>query len=292
MKKNICKACSATNEESNEFCTSCGEWIGLNINNEENIPEESILKSKQRVPQLKCSNCKVLNLPSQKLCKNCSEPLIKPLSEYGAMSIPKRSDVPGIRAVFILTLIVPIVALASFYYNNNISEEVIQEVAEISQSTTTITSTTIQNLLEKQYPISCTASSSYGNDNEGYGCQKLYDGTDSTWQDNGQACNDAELIFAFSNKIYIEFIVFQNIKESKSFTRNFKARDIEISTLENEDLINYELSNSNTSEWINVNKTTDSISIKVLSSYPSEEYSGSQPFEECAIQEITFYGRG
>ena len=115
MKKNICKACSATNEESNEFCTSCGEWIGFIINNEENIPEERTLKNKQRVPQLKCSNCKVLNLPSQKLCKNCSEPLIKPLSEYGAMSIPKRSDVPGIRAVFILTLIVPIVALASFY---------------------------------------------------------------------------------------------------------------------------------------------------------------------------------
>lgn len=290
MKKITCRACSATNDDSNEFCISCGEWIVFTLEKTSKIdvePENTNIK--KRVPQLKCSNCKLLNLPSQKLCKGCSQPLIKPLSEYGAMSLPKKSDVPGIRAVFLLTLIIPLIALASYYYNSNISEEVIQEIEIVTQSTTTSSTTTVPSLLEKHYPVSCTSSSSY---DESYGCEKLYDGTDSTWQDNKLSCNDAELTFQFSKDINIEFIVYQNIKESRSFTRNFKARDIEISTTEEGNVINYELANSNVSDWITINQITDTLTLKILSSYPGEEYSGSQPFEECAIQEITFYGRG
>ena len=32
MEKTICKACSATVDKSLEFCSSCGEWLGISIN--------------------------------------------------------------------------------------------------------------------------------------------------------------------------------------------------------------------------------------------------------------------
>ena len=31
MEKVECKACSATVDKSIEFCSSCGEWLGLSI---------------------------------------------------------------------------------------------------------------------------------------------------------------------------------------------------------------------------------------------------------------------
>ena len=57
-------------------------------------------------------------------------------------------------------------------------------------------------------------------------------------------------------------------------------------------LLNKELENDNTSQWVDINTTTSYLKIDILSSYPGVEVSGSNPFDECAIQEITFYGRG
>ena len=36
MEKVECKACSATVDKSIEFCSSCGEWLGLSIKDIEN----------------------------------------------------------------------------------------------------------------------------------------------------------------------------------------------------------------------------------------------------------------
>ncbi len=292
MENVKCKSCSASVEKNLEFCSSCGDWLGLKL---EDINEKSSkndeLGNRTRVPQLKCSNCSTYNLPSVKNCKNCSQPLVKPLSSYGATALPSRKEVPGIRAVFFLTFLIPLIALASYFYNSNISEEIVEQVEIVQQSTTSSTTTTIQRILEKQLPKDCSASSSY-KDGDGYSCKNLYDGSPSSWQDNSLKCADGWIEFNFSQEIYIEFLVFQNVEDSKSFARNFKARDITISTNDTNTLLNKELENDNTSQWVDINATTSYIRIDILSAFQGEEIGGSQPFEECAIQEITFYGRG
>jgi hypothetical protein len=217
--------------------------------------------------------------------------LNKPLSTYGATPLPSRKEVPGMRAVFFLTVLIPAIALASYLYNSNIAEEVVEETKIIQQSTTSTTSTTVVSVLQKQYPISCSASSFYNN-GDGWSCENLYDGDKSTWQDNSLACKDGWIEFNFAKELYIEFLVFQNVEDSKSFTRNHKVRDILITTSDSQFSLDKELENDNTSQWIDVNATTSYLKIDILSAYPGEEISGSQPFEECAIQEITFYGRG
>ena len=102
-------------------------------------------------------------------------------------------------------------------------------------------------------------------------------------------------IYDLYSKKFNEFeniLVVESVEDSKSFSRNFKVRDILITTTDGEFLLNKELENDNTSQWIDVNTTTSYLKIDILSAYPGIEVSGSQPFEECAIQEITFYGRG
>ena len=272
MEKIECKSCSAVVDKELEFCSSCGDWLGLSLKDMESKDSNQSVKIERtkRAPE------RLLN---------------KPLSTYGATPLPSRKEVPGMRAVFFLTVLIPAIALASYLYNSNIAEEVVEETKIIQQSTTSTTSTSVVSVLQKQYPISCSASSSYNN-GDGWSCENLYDGDKSTWQDNSLACEDGWIEFNFAKELYIEFLVFQNVEDSKSFTRNHKVRDILITTSDDQFSLDKELENDNTSQWIDINATTSYLKIDILSAYPGEEISGSQPFEECAIQEITFYGRG
>ena len=290
MENIICKACSASIEKDLEFCSSCGEWLGLKMENIEKKESTSNTPTlRNRVPQIKCPSCGALNLPSIKNCKECGSPLIKPLSSYGAADLPNRKEVPGIRAVFFLALIVPLIAGASFFYNSRIADDVIEEIAAVEQTTSTSSSTTIPSVLKKMYPISCTSSSQL---DEEYSCENLYDGTLKSWQDNELECVDGFLEFTFSDPMYLEFIVFQNLESSNSFKRNFKVRDIQITTDENSILIEKELQNNNGQQWIDINSTTATLRIDILSAYSGEDIGNSNAFKECAIQELTFFGKG
>lgn len=272
MEKIECKSCSAVVDKELEFCSSCGDWLGLSLKDMESKDSNQ----SEKIERTKTAPEQLLN---------------KPLSTYGATPLPSRKEVPGMRAVFFLTVLIPTIALASYLYNSNIAEEVVEETKIIQQSTTSTTSTSVVSVLQKQYPISCSSSSSYNN-GDGWSCENLYDGDKSTWQDNSLACKDGWIEFNFAKELYIEFLVFQNVEDSKSFKRNYKVRDVLITTSDSQFNLDKELENDNTSQWINVNATTSYLKIDILSAYPGEEISGSQPFEECAIQEITFYGRG
>ena len=112
------------------------------------------------------------------------------------------------------------------------------------------------------------------------------------WQDNSLNCKDGWLEFNFSNEIYIEFIVVQNAEKSTSFKRNYKVRDLLI-TGDDENLeVQKELKNDNYEQWVDVNTTTTFLRIDFLSAYPGEEINGQNSFDECAIQEIRFFGKG
>ena len=295
MENITCKACQATVDKKLEFCSSCGEWLGLKVEDFKAEPtnEEIRFQNRTRVPQIKCSNCGKGNLPSVKNCRECGVPLVKPLSSYGAAELPNRKEVPGVRAVFFLALIIPLIAGASYFYNTRIAEEVVEEIAIVEQTTLPTTSTTLQTMLKLQKPLSCAASSTYESGNSGdFSCENIYDNDYTMWQDNSLQCKEGWLEFTFSNEIFIEFIVVQNAQKSNSFKRNYKVRDLLITGDDPELEIQKELENDNFEQWVDVNTTTSYLRIDFLSAYPGEELNGQNPFDECAIQEIRFFGKG
>ena len=295
MENITCKACQAVVDTKLEFCSSCGEWLGLKIDDLKAEPrlEESRFEKRTRIPQIKCSSCGNNNLPSVKSCRDCGLPLVRPLSSYGATELPNRKEVPGIRAVFFLALIIPLIAGASYFYNTEIAEEVIEEIEIVEQTTIPTTSTTSQSMLKLQKPLSCSASSTYESaSSNDFSCENLYDNDYTMWQDNSLNCKDGWLEFNFPNEIYIEFIVVQNAEKSSSFKRNYKVRDLLI-TADDPDLeIQKELENDNFEQWVDVNTNTTFLRIDFLSAYPGEEVNGQNSFDECAIQEIRFFGKG
>ena len=295
MENITCKACQAVVDKKLEFCSSCGEWLGLKIEDIQTKPtqaEDRYIK-RTRVPQIRCSNCGNNNLPSVRNCRDCGVPLVKPLTSYGASELPNRKEVPGIRAVFFLALIIPLIAGASYFYNTRIAEEVIEEIEIVEQTTIPTTSTTVQSMLKLQKPLSCAASTTYESGNSGdFSCENLYDNDYTMWQDNSLQCKDGWLEFTFEDEIFIEFIVVQNAEKSTSFKRNYKIRDLRITANDPELEIEKELENDNFEQWVDVNTTTSYLRLDFLSAYPGEDLNGQNAFEECAIQEIRFFGKG
>ena len=165
---------------------------------------------------------------------------------------------------------------------SNLASVNIKNIDEISSEISEL------NILKKQYPEYCLSSSSL---DEASSCENLYDGALTTWKDNGMGCKDAWIEFTFSRDIYLEFIVIQNPEESQYFFRSYKAKDVLITNSDIGFSLNKEMQNENLSQWIDINATTSDVNIQILSAYPGEEINGISPFDECAIQEISFYGR-
>ena len=295
MENITCKACQAVVDKNLEFCSSCGEWLGLKIEEIQSKPnqKQDRFNKRTRIPQIKCSNCGNNNLPSIRNCRECGVPLVRPLASYGASELPNRKEVPGIRAIFFLALIIPLIAGASYFYNTRIAQEVIEEIGIVEQTTIPPTSTTVQSMLKLQQPLSCAASTTYESGNAGdFSCENLYNNDYTMWQDNSLQCKDGWLEFTFEDEIFIEFIVVQNAEKSTSFKRNYKIRDLLITANDPELEIQKELENDNFEQWVDVNTTTSYLRLDFLSAYPGEDLNGQNAFEECAIQEIRFFGKG
>ena len=73
--------------------------------------------------------------------------------------------------------------------------------------------------------------------------------------------------------------------------KNFKIRDINITTENPEFIIEKELQNNQSQQWVSFDTVSSKIRIEVISAYPGEELNGQKAFKECAIQEISFLGR-
>ena len=176
-----------------------------------------------------------------------------------------------------------------YLFSISIATILISTNVEIIETNTAVSEDSLEkSILKKQYPINCSSSSKLDED---WSCEKLYDGKYTTWEDKSLACKDGWLEFTFSKEIYLEFIVIENPEDNERFFRSHLIRDINITTSDVGFTLTKELENDNISQWIDINATTSYFKIDILSAYPGEEINEKVPFDECAIQEITFYGR-
>ena len=274
MENIVCDNCSASLNKNAEFCDSCGEWQGLSPSIEE--LNTGGIRNKKRITTLS------------------NDQLNSPISTFQSPTIPTRTQFPGIRAVVFILILIPIVSGAAFFYNRGTANDIDTEqnqltVVNDSSTTTRISESTVK-LTQKlsKFISNCSSSSEYG---KGYSCSNLYDDQESSWQDNSEKCKEGYVIFNFDIPVEIKFFTWQNLMEARGFNRNWKVREIRYSTPDPNYFYTYELSNTNDSQWVEIEDIKTAVfKIEFISSYPSEEYNGSQEFAECAIQEIEIFG--
>ena len=156
MEKIECNSCSAVVEKELEFCSSCGDWLGLSLKDMENKDSgqgETVERTK-KAPE------KLLN---------------KPLSTYGATPMPSRTEVPGIRAVVFLTFLIPFIALAS-YSVLNLKTVMLNNITMTSKLLSSVLNSTVKSIDNEISSLPPCPSSADEVWNNCFGLYRLSDG--------------------------------------------------------------------------------------------------------------------
>ena len=137
-------------------------------------------------------------------------------------------------------------------------------------------------------PIDCTESNKLSNK---YSCNNLLDWDYYFWSDNGNLCKNQWVEFNFGEETYIEFIVLQNLERSSEFKVNYRIKDLEIYTDSRDEFpIKKTLEDDNFEQWLDVNQNLTYLRIQMLNGYSSVKDGDIEPTNNCALQEVRFYG--
>ena len=137
-------------------------------------------------------------------------------------------------------------------------------------------------------PIDCTESNKLS---DKFSCNNLLDWDYYFWSDNGNFCKNQWVEFNFGEETYIEFIVLQNLERSSEFKANYRIKDLEIYTDSRDEFpIKKTLEDDNFEQWLDVNQNLTYLRIQMLNGYPSVKDGDIEPTNNCALQEVRFFG--
>ena len=122
-------------------------------------------------------------------------------------------------------------------------------------------------------------------------CDALIDGDPtSVWNAPGGG-EGAEIRVLFESPMRVTTVVFNNIADEEGLMRNARARMIEIHLTDSAAVATAELESGHGPYRVSIAPDpTAGLVIHILSTYPGEHYGGHEPFEELALQELTFTG--
>ncbi|MDJ0925149.1 MAG: zinc ribbon domain-containing protein [Acidimicrobiia bacterium] len=234
------------------------------------------------VEQVPCPSCGAYNPAYNRHCEQCGARLTKePLPVAPA---PMVRATPGGRALSVLAAAVLIVALIALLVN------VFRSGDDEAATTTTVetTTTTIADISE------ITPTQVDGPQlSEGFSTSNVIDGDlDTEWQVN-QATSPLALEFRFAQPVSIRYIEIYNITDQDRFLRNYRIDGYKITV---DDLPGVE--NRNTlkdlaggPQRIDIASIdTETLTLEVLSSFPSQAIGDQPAFEELAVAEVKFWG--
>jgi hypothetical protein len=235
------------------------------------------------VEQIPCPSCGAYNPAYNRHCEQCGARLTKePLPVAPA---PMVRATPGGRALSVLAAAVLIVALIALLVN-------VFRSGEDTAATTTVPSTTTTTIVDisEITPTEVTASAELS---AGFAASNVIDGDLQTeWQVN-HAQSPLTLEFRFAQPVQIRYIELYNITDQDRFLRNYRINGYKITVddlpgVENRNTLQDLAGGPQRVDIASVETTT--LTIEVLSNYPSQAIGDQPAFEELVVAEVKFWG--
>ncbi len=122
-------------------------------------------------------------------------------------------------------------------------------------------------------------------------CHALIDGDSATaWNALGGG-EGAEIRVQFDSPVRVTTVIFHNLVDDEGLIRNARARMIEVRLTDTGAVTTSELGSGHGPFRVSVTPDpTTGLVIRIVSTYPGEHNNGLEPFEELALQEVTFAG--
>ncbi len=235
------------------------------------------------VEQVACPSCGAYNPSYNRHCEQCGARLTKePLPVAPA---PMVRATPGGRALSVLAAAVLIVALIALLVNVFRGGETVVTTTLPSQAT----STTVIELTEIT-PTQVTASAQIS---AGFADAKVIDGDLETEWQVLQSQDPLILEFRFAQPQQIQFIEIYNIGDNDRFLQNYRIEGYKITVddlpgVENRSSLKDLAGGPQRIDIASIGTTT--LTIEILSNYPSQAIGDLPAFEELAVAEVKFWG--
>jgi hypothetical protein len=229
-----------------------------------------------------CASCGNPNDPSNRHCEMCGARLAR--SQMPVAPQPMMRTTAGARALIVLAGVVLFVALLALVFNAFGGSD--DPVAATSTTTGTTAATTPIAQLQP-FRVECSSELT------SFPCEALIDGDPSTSWNATEGGINATITFYFNPQVQITEMIIENVDDEGRFLRNRRIKGIEVEIDDLQQVTVEELDDSNDEPHrIQIRSLqTSSVILRITSAYPGQSYEGQEPFQELAVQEISFYGR-
>ena len=237
------------------------------------------------VPQVRrpvpCPSCGSANPPFNRHCEACGARLSQ--APLPVAPQPMLRTTAGARALMVLAGVIFTVAILALAYNVFRSDP--DAVADTSTTTST---TTITTGVVELTPVRTECSTELPS----FPCEALTDDDPANSWNAEDGGIGAEVIFLFSPEVQITEMFVYNLDDEERFLRNARIRGYEIRINDLQQAIVDELEDSAEPQRIEIRSLrTNRLTLTITSAYAGQVYDGKDPFEELAVQKITFFGR-
>lgn len=226
-----------------------------------------------------CASCGTLNHAANRHCDNCGARLVR--SQMPVAPQPMLRTTAGARALIVLASVVLAVALLALVFNVVGGETDVPPTTEPTETTLAASVVELEPLR-----IECTSELT------SFPCAALIDGDPTTSWNATDGGVGSEIIVYFNPPVQITELWVQNLTDEGRFLRNARIRGIEVSIDDRPQLTIQELADTQDVQQIRVQSLrTNRVVLRITSSYPGIAHEGQEPFNELALQAITFFGR-
>lgn len=293
-----CPNCQALVHASEEFCPTCGEWMGMDVDEAEEFdlqggPPEGDEEAYQAPPvagPIRCPLCGSENHPSNRHCEQCGARL-----GTGPLPVapqPIIQTTAAMRTAMIAAGALIVVVVIAFIVNAIRGDQ----PDEVAATSTTSTTSTTEPRIGPAVVIRATCSSAYAN----RPCEHLYDGLpDTDWNAALPDSPDTPLTITltFDRPYAIAYLEVTNLEAStERFIRNHRADGIRISASDVETPQLASLPDEGGTLPLVVFNTSLSttLTIEIVSTHPSQPIGEGENvqagFNDLSIAEIKVFG--
>lgn len=294
MARHVCPDCGATVTGAEQFCPTCGVFLGYPDDPQLNAEYEEFALGSEPPPQARqgnvtiCPSCGAENAPGNRHCEECGARISQgPLPAAPRPAVQATAGVRAVIAIGGLLLGIIVIALLFQLFGGDATTDTTAAAAD----TTSTTVETQQPEVLDPLDVQCSE--------EGLGsftCNNLISGSDSLyqvrWTDLETTGETLTITIRFRTAVTISQIDWYNIgNDDTRFRRNYRARSLAISADDALVDVQRELQNIPGRQIIPFSSlSTNQVTIEVNSAWPAELVDG-QVFTELAIDEIEVLGR-
>ncbi|HLU31720.1 MAG TPA: zinc-ribbon domain-containing protein [Acidimicrobiia bacterium] len=297
MARHVCPECGATVTGEEQFCPTCGVFLGYDEESAGHDEYEQFELGSEPPPPPPggrrsapiCPSCGAENAPGNRHCEECGARLSQ--GPLPAAPRPAVQATAGVRAVIaiggLLLGIILIALLFQLFSGDDDPTATTAAPSDTSSTTVTIQEVGVLDPLDVQCSIEGLGS---------FVCSNLISDSDALYQVNWEeleASGDTLTItIRFRTAVAINRIDWRNISNDDTrFQRNYRARALAITSDDSLVDVQTDLQNIPGTQSIDFSSVnTNQVTIVVNSAWPAQLIDGNV-FSELAIDEIQVIGR-